>query len=139
MPYPKHKPVDEEEMLKPATEEEMAFSRYSGHHTICQTLREIWAKSWDEETKLKCRLAVSMAKAMVTKLKTYRDMVGPEEARRIEKEIDNEICYGKPAQAPKAEQVKQAEQAEQAKKLEQFEQSGQGVRPKSVRVGRFHR
>ena len=69
MPYPRHNPVSEEEMLKPASEEEMAFSRYAGHHTICQTLRDIWAMTHDEEIKLKCRLAVAMAKAMHRKLK----------------------------------------------------------------------
>ena len=93
MPYPKHKPISEKEMLEPATEEEMAFSRYAGHHTICQTLRDIWSQSSDEEVRLKCRLAVSMAKAMVVKLKTYRDLVGADTADQIEKRIDHEICY----------------------------------------------
>lgn len=71
MPYPRHKPVSEEEMLKPATDEEMAFSRYAGHHTICQTLRDIWATTDDDEVKMKCRLAMAMAKAMHRKLKDY--------------------------------------------------------------------
>lgn len=71
MPYPRHQPVSEEEMLRPASEKEMAFTRYAGHHTICQTLREIWAATEDEGIRLKCRLAVSMAKAMHEKLKTY--------------------------------------------------------------------
>ena len=93
MPYPRHKPVDEEEMLKPATDEEMAFSRYAGHHTICQTLREIWSGCEDPELKLKCRLVVSMAKAMVEKLKSYRAMVGQDEARQIEKKVDRQFCY----------------------------------------------
>jgi len=84
MPYPRHDPVPEEEMLKPATEEEMAFSRYAGHHSICQTLRDIWAMSDNEEVKMKCRLAVAMAKAMVNKLKVYRQIVGPD-ASNIER------------------------------------------------------
>lgn len=71
MPYPRHTPVSEEEMLKPATEEEMAFARYAGHHTICQTLRDIWAATDNDEIKMKCRLAISMAKAMHKKLKEY--------------------------------------------------------------------
>jgi hypothetical protein len=75
MPYPRHKPVSEEEMLTPATEEEMAFARYAGHHTICQTLRDIWAMSDNEEIKMKCRLAVAMAKAMHDKLKSYGQLV----------------------------------------------------------------
>ena len=84
MPYRRHKPVSEEEMLKPATEGEMQFARYAGHHTICQTLREIWAVS-DDEVKLKCRLAVAMAKAMNDKLKAYRNIVDQEQATKIEK------------------------------------------------------
>lgn len=93
MPYPRHKPVPEEEMLKPASEEEMNFSRYAGHHTICETLREIWRASDDEEVKMKCRLAVSMAKAMVEKLKSYRAIVGQEEAHQLEKKVDRQFCY----------------------------------------------
>lgn len=72
MPHPRDCPISEEQMLLSASEEEMAFARYSGHHTICQTLREIWAETSDPQTKLKCRLAMAMAKRMVTKLKEYR-------------------------------------------------------------------
>ncbi len=85
MPYPRHDPVSEEEMLSPATEEEMAFARYAGHHSICQTLRDIWAMSDNDEAKLKCRMAVAMAKAMVNKLKAYRSIVTPEQAQQIER------------------------------------------------------
>jgi hypothetical protein len=85
MPYSRHKPVSEEEMLQPASEEEMQFARYAGHHTICQTLREIWAASSDDDIKMKCRLAIAMAKAMNTKLKAYRAIVDQENVLKIEK------------------------------------------------------
>ena len=80
MAYPRHKPVSEEEMLMPATEEEMEFSRYAGHHTICQTLRDIWMMSDSEEVKMKCRLAVAMAKAMHNKLNSYSNLAAEQAA-----------------------------------------------------------
>lgn len=63
MPYKRRKPVDEKEMLK---------TRWEGHHTICETLREIYALSDNEDVKLKSRLAMAMAKAMHEQLKRYR-------------------------------------------------------------------
>ena len=85
MAYPRHHPVSEEEMLQPATDEEMVFSRYAGHHTICQTLRDIWALSDNDEIKLKCRLAVSMAKAMHHQLKSYSQLAAQIKAKEREK------------------------------------------------------
>ena len=64
MSYPKHEPVSERVMLK---------QRYAGHHTICQTLRDIYVSVDDEEIKLKLRLATAMAKSMHEKLKAYRN------------------------------------------------------------------
>ena len=61
--YKRHKPVAEKEMLKP---------RYEGHHTICQTLRDIYALTEDEEIREKLRLAAAMAKSMHNKIKKYR-------------------------------------------------------------------
>ena len=63
MPYKRREPVSEKTMLN---------TRYAGHHTICETLREIYTSTDDEEIKLKCRLATSMAKAMQNRLKKYK-------------------------------------------------------------------
>ena len=63
MPYKRREPVSEKTMLN---------TRYKGHHTICETLREIYISTDDEEIKLKCRLATSMAKAMQNRLKKYK-------------------------------------------------------------------
>lgn len=63
MPYKRRQPVDEAEMLK---------TRWNGHHTICQTLREIYSMTDDSEIKLKTRLAMAMAKAMQDRLKKYK-------------------------------------------------------------------
>jgi len=63
MPYKRREPVSEKVMLN---------ERYKGHHTICETLREIWASTDDEEIKYKCRLATAMAKAMQNRLKKYK-------------------------------------------------------------------
>lgn len=75
MPYKRRQPVDEKEMEKEelSTEWEMDRTRYLGHHTICQTLRDIYHMTDNEELKLKCRLAMSMAKAMNEKLKWYKE------------------------------------------------------------------
>jgi hypothetical protein len=50
----------------------MKKQRYKGHHTICQTLRDIYALTDNEEIKLKTRIAMSMAKSMHNKLKQYK-------------------------------------------------------------------
>ena len=63
MSYKRRKPVDEKEMLK---------TRWEGHHTVCQTIRDIYNMTENDEIKLKCRLAMAMAKAMQDKLKHYR-------------------------------------------------------------------
>lgn len=63
MPYKKFKPVSEKVILN---------ERYNGHHTICQTVREIYMMTQNEEIKLKCRLAMAMAKSMHNKLKEYK-------------------------------------------------------------------
>jgi len=63
MPYKHREPVD----IK-----EMEFNRYDGHHTICQTLRDIYHLTDNEEIKLKCRLGMAMSKAMHKKLKEYK-------------------------------------------------------------------
>jgi len=64
MSYKRRQPVSENEMLK---------TRWARHHTICQTLRDIYGMTEDTGIKEKCRLAMAMAKAMQEKLKNYRD------------------------------------------------------------------
>jgi hypothetical protein len=61
MPLRKHDTVSEDEM-----------NWLSPNHTICQLLREIYHKSTDAESRFKCRVAVSMAKAMSHKLEKYK-------------------------------------------------------------------
>ena len=63
MSYKRHEPVSEEFMLK---------TRYKNHHSICETLREIFQATDDEDIKYKARLATAMAKAMQNKLKKYK-------------------------------------------------------------------
>ena len=63
MPYKRHQPVDLKEMEK---------TRWHGHHTICQFLRDIYHMTGDEEIRLKCRIGMSMAKSMHERLKHYK-------------------------------------------------------------------
>ena len=63
MSYKRRKPVDEREMLK---------TRWQGHHSICQKLREIYNETENENIKLNCRVAMAMAKAMQEQLKKYK-------------------------------------------------------------------
>lgn len=70
MPYKRHEPIAIEEMNR---------KDYEGHHSICQTLRDIYHSTEDEGIRLKARLAMSMAKAMLNKLKKYK---AQEDARR---------------------------------------------------------
>ena len=63
MPYSKVEPVDVSYMRK---------KKYHGHHTICETLREIYVLSRDEEIRFRCRIAMAMAKRMQDKLKEYK-------------------------------------------------------------------
>ena len=65
MPYKRREPVSEREMDK---------SRYEGHHSICQTIRDIYHLTGDEDIKLKCRLAMAMSKAMHKRLKYYKEL-----------------------------------------------------------------
>jgi hypothetical protein len=55
--------------IKPASEESMM--KVWPENTICQTLRTIYGKTEDDEIKILCRIAVSMAKKMDTKLREY--------------------------------------------------------------------
>lgn len=69
MPYPHHEPIDIKEMDR---------ARYDGHHSICQFLRDIYhladnGETNKEEIRLKARVAMSMAKSMLNKLKEYKE------------------------------------------------------------------
>ena len=67
MPYKRHEPCPISEMDR---------SRWDGHHSICQFLRDIYhmvENNGDpEEVKLKVRVCVSMAKSMNKKLQYYK-------------------------------------------------------------------
>lgn len=71
MPYKKHTPVSERMMDRRI---------YEGEHTICQTIRDMYHLTDNEEIRLKCRLAMSMAKSMCEKLMQYRDKYGATQA-----------------------------------------------------------
>ena len=90
--YPKVKPVDESEIIGPINVEpvdeseiigpvgieptsisDMKKRRYEGHHTICQKIREIYTLTDNEDIKLKCRIAMAMAKRMHERLKRYHE------------------------------------------------------------------
>lgn len=63
MPYKRRAPV---------SEGEMDLKRYDGHHSVCQTLRDIYHLTDNSEVKMKCRLAMAMTKAMHERLKEYK-------------------------------------------------------------------
>jgi hypothetical protein len=70
MPYKRH---------DPASTEEMERDRYENHYTICQFLRDIYHMTDDEEIRMKCRIGVTMTKAMNQRLQDYKHA---EEARQ---------------------------------------------------------
>lgn len=83
MPYPRRHPVSEMEMESSYNDEfigngeltdkaDMNKKRYEGHHSVCQTLRDIYHMTDDKDIRLKCRLAMAMTKAMNEKLKAYK-------------------------------------------------------------------
>ena len=59
---------------EPIDVSEMDKKRWEGHHSICQTIRDIYHLTNDPDLKLKCRVVMAMTKAMHEKLKTYKDM-----------------------------------------------------------------
>ena len=63
MPY-KHR--------EPVPEAMMHLADYAGHHSICQTLRDIYHLTDNPDVRIKARLAMAMAKAMNEKLKYYK-------------------------------------------------------------------
>lgn len=93
MPHKRRTPVPESEMEKPAAPSDDAYfefilpekdgimddMRRAGHHTICQTLREIYHGTTDPAIRDRCRLAVAMAKAMTSKLHWYKAILEKKE------------------------------------------------------------
>lgn len=75
MPYPHREPVSEREMDR---------TRYDGHHSICQTLRDIYHLTDNPDAKLKCRLAMAMAKAMTRKMQAYRNIADEKSNQVVE-------------------------------------------------------
>ena len=63
MPYKRHDPVPESEMDR---------TRYDGHYSICQWLRDMYHETDDANIKFKCRMCMAMAKAMNKKLQDYK-------------------------------------------------------------------
>lgn len=72
MPYRRHNPVDISEMDR---------SRYQGHHSICQKLRDLFHMTENEEMKLELRVCMAMAKSMNKKLQDYKHEKEQEIAR----------------------------------------------------------
>lgn len=66
MPYKTHKPVDIKEMEK---------TRWHGHHTICQKLRDMYQTVDDEDIKIELRVMMSMAKSMHKRLKKNKVLI----------------------------------------------------------------
>jgi Mn-dependent DtxR family transcriptional regulator len=60
--------------VEPVAKKRMLRKRYRGHNTICQVLRDIYGLSEDEGVRLKCRLAMAMAKKMQDRLKYYKKL-----------------------------------------------------------------
>lgn len=58
--------------IEPVEENRMHRQKYKGHNTICQVLREIYDLSENDSVRLKCRLAMAMAKKMHERLKEYK-------------------------------------------------------------------
>ena len=56
----------------------MNRKRWAGHHTLCQTLRDIYALTNDQDIRYKCRMAMAYSKAMHSRLKYYHDKYEPE-------------------------------------------------------------
>lgn len=75
----------------------MKKTRFHGHFTICEKLREIYMATDDEDIQMKARIAMAMAKKMHERLKWYRD-------NTAEKEI---ICLDDDAMEPINEEDEQ--------------------------------
>ena len=72
------------ERTEPATEREMMRDEHPGHHTVCQTLRDVYHKTEDEETRVQLRLIWAFAKKMHNRLKVYRKRYDDEQVEFTE-------------------------------------------------------
>jgi len=73
MTAPLPDPVDSTELESgPIDEYEMDITRWEGHHSVCQTIRDIYHMIDNPQAKLKCRLAMNMTKKMHQRLKWYK-------------------------------------------------------------------
>jgi len=74
---------------EPASEAEMNRKEYEGHYTICQFLRDIYHLADDsanaEEIKMKCRIGITMTKAMHKRLMYYKRL----EMAQGDEELEN--------------------------------------------------
>lgn len=59
--------------VDPVPVELMDETRYEGHFSICQKLRDMYHMTDNEDIKLTCRVAMAMAKSMQKKLKYYKE------------------------------------------------------------------
>ena len=87
MPYPRTEPVSEKELFA---------GEHPGHHTICQTGRDLYREikklpipEWKkDELLIRIRLIYAFGKRMHRKLRKYRwDSDNPEKNRPYEEEI----------------------------------------------------
>jgi hypothetical protein len=75
MPYEHAEPISLDWMDK---------HRYDGHNSICQKLRDIYRMTDNEEIKLNCRIAMTMAKKMHEKLKEYKTQWDAQQKSKLE-------------------------------------------------------
>ena len=66
MPYKRRRPVDVREMEK---------TRWHGHYTICQKLRDLYLRIDDEEIKMELRVMMAMTKSMHKKLRNNKILI----------------------------------------------------------------
>ncbi len=57
---------------EPAPESDMDIKRWEGHHSICQTIRDMYHLTDDSDIRMKCRIAMAMTKAMNNRLQYYK-------------------------------------------------------------------
>lgn len=57
--------------VEPVPIKEM-FRSHKRRDTICAVLRDIYLRTYDEEIRVKCRIAITMAKKMQARLKEYK-------------------------------------------------------------------
>jgi hypothetical protein len=73
--------------VKPYLKRNMYRERLHGYNTICSTIRDVFLLSTDEQVKLKCRVAMRMAKSMYNKMKENKLKIA-----ELEKELNGFKC-----------------------------------------------